>query len=1026
MRRQLLPLFCILLYISLLGDSSALFADDAVASGQTAIRFNQDIRPILSDRCFLCHGPDRSSEQAQESGLRLDDRELAVDYGVFDFDDVSESEILARITSDDPDLQMPPPHSFKESLSEAETTLIRRWIEQNAPYEKHWAYLTAQRPEVPAVDDSKQLGHPIDAFVNRQLKSNGMNAAATADRETLIRRVSFDLTGLPPTISEIDSFLKDSRPLDQAFEQVVDRLLESNRYGEHMARFWLDAARYADTSGYQYDREREQWVWRDWVINAFNTNKPFDDFTIEQIAGDLLPDATEQDHLATGFNRNHPITIEGGVVDEEYRTEYVIDRVVTTSTVWLGQTFLCARCHDHKYDPISQKDFYQFYSFFNNVPERGLNGFDPKRKVPSPLRAEKTEGLRKAVQQCQSVLAKKEIPIEQWEQRYRERSPVWSVRQPSGVVSSGGATPESLDDGSILMTQKNPVKDDYEFMIPVGDESAAAIQLEALMHPTLTNGSASRGSNGNFVLTEFLVEAALPGTPEQFDPIKIASAVADYEQPGFTIDLAIDGESNTQKGWAVNGNEKVENRTAVFNFDASVPAGSMLRIKMQHRYGLSHQIGRFRLSVSPHAVAQLQLNQLMAIAPEARTPQQSEDVRRVLIREFGDEELNRLVDRLDQAQQAVAVSVSFPETMVMKEMPSPREVFVLDRGEYDKPRKDEPLTAAVPESLGSLPEGFPNNRLGLARWLVSREQPLTARVIVNRFWAQLFGIGLVKTSEDFGSQGEFPTHPDLLDWLAVEFMESGWDVKQIFKTIVMSDTYRQSSVVTVQTYAADPDNRRLSRGPRIRLDGEAIRDSALGVSGLLLPTIGGPSVYPYHPDGLWLEINNRPGYSRTYPHQQDTSQHHRRSMYSFWKRTVTPPSIAMFDAPSREYCVVRRSRTNTPLQAFVMLHDPQFIEAARHLASRMLSESGTSVKDQIEYGFRLCTSRKPTAEEMSILQSTFNDKFAQYTTDPEAVEKLLSVGATSVSVSDNERDELAAMTQVARMLLNLSEFLTKS
>ncbi len=632
---------------------------------------------------------------------------------------------------------------------------------------QHEAYIPPVRPTAPKVKFEHRVYNPIDAFVISRLDGRKLKPAPAAERQALIRRVTFDLIGLPPTVAEMDAFVNDPASLDAAYEKVVDRLLKSPHYGEQMARFWLDAARYADTSGYQYDREREHWVWRDWVIHAFNSNLPFDQFTIQQIAGDMLPDATDQTRLATGFNRNHPITIEGGVVDEEYRTEYVIDRVVTTSTVWLGQTFLCARCHDHKYDPVTQEEFYQFYSFFNNVPERGLKGFDPKLTLPSPLN----------------------------------------------------------------------------------------------------------------------------------------STVKDFEN-------------------------------------------------------------------------------------ESKKP-----------------------------------SV-FPATMVMSEMPEPRQAYVLQRGEYDKPMKDRPVEPAVPDSIGSLPKTAPQNRLGLAQWLVARDQPLTARVTVNRFWQRLFGVGLVKTSEDFGSQGEYPSHPDLLDWLADEFMSSGWDVKRILKTIVMSNTYRQSSHLTDEAYTLDPENRMLARGPRTRLDGEVIRDSALAVSGLLDTTVGGPSVYPYHPQGLWLEINNRPNYSRAYPHQTDPHQHHRRTLYTFWKRTVPPPSVATFDAPSREYCVVRRSSTNTPLQAFVMLHDPQFVEAARHLAVRMIKEGGEQLESQITFGFRCCTSRTPNDKERRILLKTYSQRIQEYKNNTKAADQLLSVGVSPVD-DTIDRAELAAMTQVARMLMNLSEFLTK-
>ena len=734
------------------------------------VQFNRDIRPILTDRCFICHGPDRTSEDAQSTGLRLDLRESAVDdYGAIEPGDAEASELLARISSDDPDLVMPPVDSHKTRLTSDEVELFRQWINEGAEYQKHWAFVPPMRPTPPQVKLVDRVTSPIDAFVLARLQQEALAPSPEADRRTLIRRVTFDLTGLPPTLAEVAAFVNDPAPQVKSYEKVVDRLLASNRYGEQMSRYWLDAARFADTSGYQYDRERKQWVWRDWVIHAFNTNMPFDRFTIEQMAGDLLPDATDQARLATGFHRNHPITIEGGVIEEEYRTEYVIDRVVTTSNVWLGQTMLCARCHDHKYDPISQEDFYRFFAFFNNVEERGVGGKD---------------------------------------------------------------------------------------------------------------------------------------FPSQFEPmLKVASPLAS-EDSGST--------------------------------EAS----------------------------------------------------------------------------------------DYPPTMVMVEMQKPRTAYVLERGEYDKPQKDKPLVPGLPEALGTLPDGSPTNRLTLAYWLVSRENPLTARVTVNRLWQQVFGIGLVKTSEDFGSQGEWPSHPNLLDWLAVEFMESDWDVKNLMKTIVMSSTYRQSSTISKSMHARDPENRLLTHGPRFRLDGEVLRDSALAVSGLLNRKVGGPSVYPYHPNGLWIEINNRPNYSRPYPHPTDRAQLYRRSMYTFWKRTVPPPSMATLDAPAREYCVVRRSRTNTPLQAFVMLHDPQFVEAARQLAAQMMFKGGETIESRIEHGYTLCTARAPSADEMKVLRKTFDERLAQYLADSDAATKFLMVGQ---SPRDESLDisEHAAYTQVARILLNLSEFLTK-
>jgi len=751
---------------------------------------------------------------------------------------------------------------------------------------------------------------------------------------------------------------------------------------------------------------------------------PFDQFTIQQMAGDLLPDATDQTRLATGFHRNHPITIEGGVIDEEYRTEYVMDRVVTTSTAWMGMTFLCARCHDHKYDPISQKDFYSFYAFFNNVPERGLNGFAPKAKIASPLLNSQREAaeqrIAEAERKLQGLLAEDD-PFAAWEKNLHGTEHTWSPIEPARAVSTGGATLTPLEDGSLRVGGKNPAVDTYELTFTAG-APLQAIRLEALTDEELVNQSVGRGSNGNFVLAEF--EVAAGDSAEALRPATVASAAADYQQSGYPAAAAIDGKHG-RSGWAVDGNTRIAASTIVFTLAEAIPAGATVRLRMVHTWGGSHTIGRFRLSATAESPLTPEIATIIETEPDKRTEAEIKNLRQFLVQRFGNPKEKAAYAELSAAKAELSgLSANFPETMILAEMGKPRQAYVLDRGEYDKPRKDEPVTPAVPAAMGQLPEGAPANRLGLAQWLVARDNPLTARVTVNRYWGQLFGTGLVETVEDFGAQGEYPSHPDLLDWLAVEFVESGWDRKHLLKQIVMSNTYRQSSVVSPAAHASDPKNRLVARGPRFRLDAEVIRDTALQVSGLLDKQIGGRSVFPYHPQGLWLEINNRPGYSRAYPHQTAADHLYRRSMYTYWKRTVPPPSMATFDAPEREFCVVRRSRTNTPLQAFVMLHDPQFVEAARHLAARMIRTGGDTPDARLAYGFEVCTGRQPREAELALLQQTYQDRLAQYGSDPEAAEKLLSIGETPRDNSLNLAEH-AAMTSAARLLLNLSEFLTK-
>lgn len=990
------------------------------AEAKSKVSFNRDIRPIFSQTCFACHGFDEHSRKAK---LRLDLREEAIQEAIVP-GKAEESPVYHRITETDPDDRMPP-EDFHTQLTPKDIALIKRWIDEGAEYETHWSFIPPIRPQAPKGQN------PIDHFVKQRLSKEGMSPSARADRATLVRRVSLDLTGLPPSPELVKSFVNDPADHSVAWGKVVDQLLQLPSFAEHRTRYWLDAARYADTSGYQYDQIRHQWVWRDWVIHAFDTNMPFDQFTIQQMAGDLLPDATPHTQLATGFHKNHPITIEGGIIDEEYRTEYVMDRVVTTSTTWMGLTFLCARCHDHKYDPVGQDDFYSFFAFFNNVPERGMRGFAPQMRIESPLKPVDMNSLDQAIAKAEAArkagMEKLRKSFPEWEAQLRKQAEVeLSSVQIDKMEAGGGTKLTPQEDGSILANGPNPGTNTYHIDFTVRNKPLQAIRLEALTHPSHANKSTGRGSNGNFVLTEVKVEAtAKEGDPLQ--PVKIAQATADYEQPNYPISAAIDGKLG-RTGWAVDGNTKIEDRSAVFVLSQPLSPGSKVRFSMMHTYGGSHTIGRFRLTVPADGQIPVSkaIREILAQEKSKRKPADQKDLEQFLAVKFGGETYRKLEADLKAAQsRREQANTQLPQTMVLSELPSPRETFVLMRGEYDKPIKDRKVTPGIPAVLGKLPEDLPANRLGLAKWLVSRENPLTARVTVNRFWAQLFGTGLVKTVEDFGSQGEYPPHPDLLDWLAVEFMDSGWDVKQLFRTIVTSETYCQASTVTQDGLAKDPENRLLARGPRYRLDAESIRDSALAVSGLLSKTIGGPSVYPYHPEGLWMEINNRPGYSRAYPHTKDPNALYRRSLYTFWKRTVPPPSMAAFDAPEREFCMVQRSRTNTPLQAFVLLHDPQFVEAARKLGERIVLESpGANPAARLTYGFNLCFARSPNPKELQLLQDAYQTQVAEFNADPESAKQLLAVGQSSAN-DQIPSVELAAWSSVARILLNLSEFITR-
>ena len=992
------------------------------------LSFNRDIRPILSNNCYKCHGPDNAARKAK---LRLDreaDSRAEHKSGTRTIvpGDLVESELIYRISAKDNDERMPPTDSNKH-LTKNQIELLKQWVKEGGKYEQHWSFIPPKAAPLPAVKQKNWPRNDIDHFVLARLEAEGLKPSPEVDKATLLRRVSFDLTGLPPSLKELNAFLADSSP--KAFEKALDRLLTSPRYGEHMARYWLDAGRYADTNGYQYDTHRSMWPWRDWVINAYNRNLPFDQFTIEQLAGDQLPNATLQQKVATGFNRNHPITIEGGVIDEEYRTEYVIDRVTTTAQVWMGMSFLCGRCHDHKYDPLSQKEFYQFFSFFNQVPERGKSGFTPNIKVP-PAGVEQAKNklivAEKKLKAQENLIANAQT---KWETTLKTKTdqPVWTIIKPTTVTGGKGTTFTPLPDLSTLAGGKSPVNEIYDIGLRTKEVGITAIRLECLKHESLPHGGAGRAFNSNFVLSEFELEIVSPIKNRKAQRIKFKRAIADYSQNNYNISASIDDNKGT--GWAVDGPTKKENRVAMYVADKpfGLEGGTDLRIRMHFNYpDIIHAIGRFRLALTNDADPQLtpseSIPQIAALPMAKRTPQQKQRLREHFLKTGASPELRSLQSQIGSLRTELKLlQGQGATTMIMQDMAKPRATHVLYRGQYDQKR--EQVTANTPAFLPTLQKDAPRNRLSLARWLVNGQHPLTARVAVNRHWHRLFGVGIVKSTEEFGIQGDWPSHPALLDWLAVHFTRSDWNTKALLKLIVSSASYRQSSRTTPGLLSRDPENRLLTRGPRHRLDAEVIRDNALAVSGLLVEKIGGPSVFPYHPKGLWMELNNRPNYSRTY--KQDTGDKlYRRSLYTYWKRTVPPPSMATFDAPEREFCLVRRSRTNTPLQAFVMLHDPQFVEAARHLANRMINASD-STEDRIKHGFRLATSRLPNEKEKAVLHRLFRERLAFYGKNPESIKVLFSVGESKQQENLPEAEHAAWIT-VSRALLNLSETITKN
>ncbi len=1004
-----------------------VFAATTLASA-APVSFSRDIRSILSNSCYQCHGPDSKQRKA---GLRLDEErdsrvELKSGARAVVPGNLEESELVHRITTNDEDDRMPP-LDFKKQLSKMQIDLLRQWIREGGDYEKHWSYIPPKAASLPRVKQTSWPHNAIDHFVLKRLEAEGLKPSPKVDRATLLLRVTFDLTGLRPSLAELNAFLADDSP--DAYQKVVDHLLASPRYGEHLGRYWLDAARYADTNGYQYDTHRDMWPWRDWVINAYNRNLPFDQFTIEQLAGDLLPNATLDQKIATGFNRNHPITIEGGVIDEEYRTEYVIDRVTTTAQVWMGLSFICARCHEHKYDPIPQKEFYQFFAFFNQVPEKGNSGFSPKIKVPSPGLAHVQTELAAAQKKLDAQETFITAAQTEWEKNLKinPSTSVWSVIKPTKVTGGEGTTFTPLPDMSTLAGGKSPINEIYDILLHTEETGITAIRLECLKHESMPHGGAGRAYNSNFVLSEFELEISNPDTEQKPERIKFRQAVADYSQNNFNIAASIDGNKDT--GWAVDGPTKKENRVAMYLAEKPFGhgPGADMRIRMHFNYpNIVHAIGRFRFAISTDPMPKLKLGEgipeVAALPTAKRTSQQKKRLRQHFLSTDAPPQIKEPYMHLQKLQAEIKrLQTQSISTMVMQDMPNPRKTHLLFRGKYDEKREE--VTAGTPAFLPSMPNDAPMNRLGLARWLVSKRHPLTARVAVNREWQRLFGIGIVKTTEEFGAQGDWPSHPKLLDWLAVHFMNSGWDTKALLKLIVTSATYRQSSSTTPELLVRDQANLLLARGPRHRLDAEIVRDNALAVSGLLVEKIGGPSVFPYHPKGLWLELNNRPNYSRTY--KQDKGEKlYRRSVYTYWKRTVPPPSMATFDAPEREFCLVRRSRTNTPLQAFVMLHDPQFVEAARHLAERMMSASDNP-DSCIEHGFRLATSRLPNNKEKVVLHRLFRERLLFYRKDTKAAKAVLSVGESIRKVNLSEPEQ-AAWTTVARALLNLSETISKN
>lgn len=1013
---------------ALLGVSLATAAGRAAAP---AADFQRDIQPIFATRCYECHG-----EKKQKGGLRLDRRDSAFKGGdsgkaVIVPGKSAESLLFAKVTSKDDDDVMPPKGG---RLNEAQIALLRVWLDAGANWpetavaeKKHWAYMKPVRPTLPAVRSAGWPCNGIDSFVLERLEREGLAPSPEADRATLLRRVSLDLTGLPPTLSEVEAFLADTAT--NAFEKVVDRLLASPHYGERWARPWLDMARYADTQGYEKDNRRSQWPWRDWVIDALNRNLPFDQFTIEQLAGDLLPDATRDQKVATGFHRNTMTNTEGGTDDEEFRHEAVVDRVNTTMSVWMGTTFGCAQCHNHKYDPFTMRDYYQFYAFFNSTADTDKDDERPTLKLPTP-----EQGKRLADSRAQIAVLDRELNATtpelataqaRWEKETLAALEAWRLLDTTNALSTGGATLTRKGDGSFLVGGKNATNDTYVVIAPVALRRLTGMRLEVLPDPTLPQKSLGRAANGSFVLSR--VEAALAADDDPAHPVPLAfaSATADFSQDGYSVTNLLGGPSGS--GWATKAFDPAQRvpRTAVLALDKAreLPEGSWLIITLRHESRFpAANVGRFRLAATDaeKPVAAPALPEVIASAlrrtPEQRTDKQQRDLAahwRATAPEL--KTVREALAKIRNEEKKLAESL--PITAVMQELEKPRVTHILTRGSFLSP--GDPVQPGTPASLHPFATNLPPNRLGLAHWIVDTNNPLTARVIMNQIWEQYFGIGIVETVQDFGTQGEPPSNQRLLDWLAIEFMARGWDLKVMHKLIVTSATYRQSSHVTPELLQRDPYNRLLARGPRVRLEGEMVRDQALAVSGLLSPKIGGPPVMPKQPAGIWQVV-----YSGDKWETSKGEDQHRRGIYTFWRRTSPYPSMVTFDAPSREYCVVKRSRSNTPLQALTLLNDPVYVEAAQAVARRMVCECSGDSADHARFGFRLCLTRAPSSEEVRRLVKLFEQQLAKFKSDPMAAVNMATSELGKPS-GDTDLAELAAWTVVANVLLNLDEMITK-
>jgi hypothetical protein len=1038
----------ILACLLLTADSS--FAQDGRI--ESKIGFNDQIRPILSEYCFSCHGPDSASRKAE---LRLDQRESAISAGAVEPGKPHESELITRILSNDPDEVMPPPATGKTLTTDQKRTL-QEWIKNGAKWEAHWAFIRPERSDVPQVKGSGiSSGNEIDAFVLRKLTELGLKPNPRADRYTVARRIALDLTGLPPTPKILDTFVGDSQPA--AFERYVDALLSSKHAGEHRARFWLDAARYGDTHGMHVDNYREMWPYRDWVVNAFNANMPFDQFVVEQIAGDMLPAATLEQQIATGFNRCNITTSEGGAIPAELEVRYMVDRVETTATVFLGMTAGCAVCHDHKYDPLSQREFYQLGAFFNNSTAQVMDGNQkdtpPVITLPSDEFKDEWMALNQRRTELQQRLNQGEPNTEGagerwWNERTKEleypvgvdelllslplteeasqavkltESTKWAEDHP------GGRRGVRFDNKSEFQTELPALRSDEPLTVSFWFRTPDKLLSTTIFNHTATTKEKKTAgwkisSSTQGALTFELIDAngkkirgLLPGeealTPRAWQHVCVRYSGG---QSNSSISILVNGRRGILRNSSEDLIEATDLPAAPLKIASRVPTAGLSDVRIFRRWVTDNEVQLLarEFELKPLLASASKWSQLK---PEQQ--QLAADFRAANVDKRGQGELRELAEIQKRRDYIYSRSTT---TLVMEERSTKPRAWVLQRGEYDQ--RLEEVGAAVPAVLPPLPAGSSANRLALARWLVDPAHPLTSRVMVNRLWQSLFGVGLVKTSEDFGVMGERPSHPELLDWLAVEFVESGWDINHILKLIVTSETYQQSGAATQRKLTLDRDNRYLARGPRVRLDAEVLRDQVLAVSDMLVLRMGGPTVKPYQPAGLWKVVAITGSNTRIF--KKDSGEAlYRRSLYTVWKRTAPPPSMAAFNAPTREQCTVRRERTNTPIQALVLMNSPQFIEAARHLAESAIRENDDG-KKRAEWMFQRTLSRPATPADIADMLAVAEAMRSLFKKDPKLAGELIRTGDSQPDESLAEVD-VAAWTMVANTLMNRDDFISK-